>query len=177
LAKIDLCDKLRNADSDPGDEAVAVELLVRRYGSAVLGVCLAHTRSTHDAEDLMQDVFLKAVTKIDTLRDYRRAGAWLMQIARRTCADYYRRRRPTRQLDDNIPARSGADTDNESVSRLYSAISKLPVEYRRVIYLYYLDGHKCAGVAKTLDISEDAVRQRLVRARLMLHGLLEENQS
>lgn len=62
----------------------------------------------------------------------------------------------------------------EQINRLHEAISKLPEGFREPITLYYLDGKKCANVAKTLGISEDAVRSRLVRARLRLHELLLE---
>ncbi|MHC4444505.1 MAG: RNA polymerase sigma factor [Planctomycetota bacterium] len=62
------------------------------------------------------------------------------------------------------------------MARLQAAISKLPEDYRETISLYYLDGRKCSGVAESLGISEVAVRQRLVRARLMLHDLLVEDE-
>jgi RNA polymerase sigma-70 factor (ECF subfamily) len=151
------------------------EGLVRKYASAVLGVCLAHTKNFHDSEDIMQEVFLKAMTKLNTLRDKTRVRPWLLQIARRTCIDYYRKRPPAQTLANDVPA--GADCFNEHITRVHEGISKLPEQYREPIALYYLDGRNCAGVARTLGIGEQAVRQRLVRARLMLHELLSEDRS
>ena len=55
--------------------------LVRYHAAAVLALCLAHTPSVHDAQDVMQDVFVKAFTKIDTLREPAKARSWLLQIA------------------------------------------------------------------------------------------------
>ena len=147
-------------------------MLVRKYASAVLGVCLAHVKSLHDGEDIMQDVFLKAFAKLGALRDHSRARTWLLQIARRTCIDYYRNRRPEHSSLKDVPA--PPDPGNEDITRLHAAISKLPDKYRETISLYYLDGRKCANVARSVGISEAAVRHRLVRARLMLHDLLSE---
>jgi RNA polymerase sigma-70 factor (ECF subfamily) len=149
------------------------EMLVRKYSSAVLGLCIAHTKNFHDSEDIMQEVFLRAVAKLKTLRDESRARPWLLRIARRACIDYYRNRPPSRPLADDMPA--APDNLQEQAARVHQAVSQLPEQYREPIALYYLDGRNCAGVANTLGISEQAVRQRLVRARLMLHELLSED--
>lgn len=163
------------ANKADGGEVLTPETLVRKYASAVLGICLAHTKNFHDSEDIMQDVFLKAVKKFDTLRHHGRARSWLLKITRRKCIDYYRNSQPTQKMPDDIAA--PMDTMTEQISRLHEAISKLSESFREPITLYYLDGRKCASVAKTLGISEDAVRRRLVRARLQLHDLLLEDKS
>jgi len=154
-------------------ETLMPQMLVRKYASAVLGLCIAHTKNFHDSEDIMQEVFLKAFKKIHTLRDIDRVRPWLMQIARRMCIDYHRKRPAAQSLPENLPASSG--TGAEQAERLYEAISKLPDGYREPITLYYLDGRSCAGVAKTLGLSEGTVRSRLVRARLRLHEILSED--
>lgn len=168
----------RSGEASNGADAGATltpETLVRKYSSAVLGLCIAHTKSFHDSEDIMQEVFLRAVAKLNTLRDETRVRPWLLRIARRTCIDYYRNRPPSRPLADDVPA--APDNLREQAARVHQAVSKLPEQYREPIALYYLDGRDCAGVARTLGISEQAVRQRLVRARLMLHELLSEDKS
>lgn len=149
------------------------ELLVRKYASAVLGVCLAHTRNLHDGEDIMQDVFLKACAKLHTLKDSNRARAWLLQIARRMCIDHQRRRPPVMPLATDVPARP--PYDDERVKNLLAAISRLPEDFREPITLYYLNGRSCATLAKNLGISQSAVRSRLARARLLLHEILQED--
>ena len=160
---------------DDAGATLTPEMLVRKYSSAVLGLCVAHTKNFHDSEDIMQEVFLRAMTKLRTLRDETRARPWLLKIARRLCADYYRQRRPLQALGEDVPAR--AHYGNEHIIRVHEAITELPEQYREPIALYYLDGRNCAGVAHTLGISEQAVRQRLVRARLMLHEFLSEKES
>ena len=158
-------------------EALTPEMLVREHASAVLGFCITYAKDFHDGEDIMQSVFLKAFTRIDTLRDHTRARQWLLKIARRMCIDHYRKRRVRQPIAEAeaVPAR--ADFGNEHITRVHAAVSRLPDGYREVISLYYLDGHDCAGVARSLGISNAAVRRRLVRARLMLHELLVEDRS
>ena len=163
----------RSRDKNISRETLTPQVLVRKYASAVLGLCIAHTRNFHDSEDIMQEVFLKAFKKIHTLRDTDRVRPWLMQIARRMCIDYHRKRPTAQAMPDDLQVPSG--TAAEQTERLYEAISKLPDGYREPITLYYLDGRNCAGVAKTLGLSEDAVRSRLVRARLRLHEILSED--
>jgi RNA polymerase sigma factor (sigma-70 family) len=95
-----------------------------------------------------------------------------LQVARRECVDFHRRRKPMERLLDepSTPAAGG----NVACERLHEAIQKLPENYREAIVLYYLDGRDCSGVAASLGTTEQAVRQRLVRARVMLHDLLQE---
>ena len=125
----------------------------------------------------MQDVLLQAFTKLGALRDPTRVRPWLLKIARRKCIDFSRKRRSGYSLaeTEDVPARP--DYGNERTMQVHTAISKLPAGYREPITLYYLDGRNCASVARSLGISEGAVRRRLVRARLMLHDLLVEDKS
>ncbi len=155
-------------------ETPTPESMVRRYASAVWGVCLANTRNIHDSEDIMQDVFIKAFTKLHTLKDPGRVRGWLLQIARRACIDFHRGRASERQAVQNMPAER--PVMDKRVLRIHKAISQLPDNYREPIVLYYLDGRDCRGVAQALGISETAVRSRLTRARLQLHEILREDE-
>jgi RNA polymerase sigma-70 factor (ECF subfamily) len=163
----------KSRDNIEAGETLTPQMLVRKYASAVLGLCIAHTKNFHDSEDIMQDVFLQAISKLDTLKDTGRARAWLLQIARRKCIDYHRSRPAAQTIPENVPA--PVSEDEKQIECLHEAISKLPDGYREPITLYYLDGQNCPGVAKALGISEDAVRSRLVRARFKLHEILSED--
>ena len=161
------------ADQAADDRGTAMPAaLFRLHAQAVFAVCLANTKNYHDAEDVVQAVFLKAIAKTSSLREPARARAWLLQVARRECIDFHRRRKPVEPLleEPSTPAAGG----NSVCERLHEAIQKLPQNYREAIVLYYLDGRDCSGVAASLGTTEPAVRQRLVRARAMLHDLLEE---
>lgn len=151
------------------------EDMFRLHGRAVFAVCLANTHNYHDAEDVMQAVFLKAMAKLSSLRESARVRAWLLQVARRECIDFHRRRKPMEPLlnEPSTPACGG----NAASQRLHEAIQKLPRNYREAIVLYYMDGRNSSGVASSLGIKKAALRQRLVRARAMLHELLVEERS
>ena len=157
------------SDESAEEEGLSPEGLVRSHAALVLAVCLAYTRNRHDAEDAMQDAFVKAFRNLHTLRDANQVRAWLLQIARRTCIDHQRRRRPTAPIPEEVAA---AVPEKAAAEDLHRAIARLPEEYRETITLYYLDGRSCAAVGQSLGITEAAVRQRLVRARLMLHDFL-----
>ena len=118
----------KSQDDIEGDEALTPQKLVHKYASAVLGLCIAHTKNFHDSEDIMQEVFLKAFTKIHTLRDTSRARPWLLRIARRMCIDYHRKRPAAQAMSEDMSAPSLAR--DEGFERLYEAISKLPDDYR-----------------------------------------------
>ena len=168
-------DTRRTAETANARETLTPEKLVREHASVVLGFCISFTKDFHDGEDIMQSVFLQAFTRLRTLRDHKAARPWLLKIAKRMCIDHYRRRRPSYPMTEDVAARP--DYGNERIIRLHAAVSKLPKGYREAITLYYLDGRNCAGVARSLGISEVAVRRRLVRGRLMLHDLLLEDES
>ena len=151
------------------------EGLVHAHSRAVFAVCLAMTHNQHDAEDLTQSVFLKALSKGWSVREPARVRAWLLQVARRLCIDFHRKRKPAEPLRDDPPA--PPSQTQATCERLHEAVAKLPANYREVIVLYYLDGRDCSTLAASLGIAEPAVRQRLVRARAMLHELLQEERT
>lgn len=165
--------ELTNSISGAGKDLTA-ELLVREHTSAVYGLCLAHTRNIHDAEDAVQDVFLKAFSKLHTLQDSACVRSWLFKIARHTCIDKHRKRVLTSAILQKTHLTSG--TTDDEIQDLHQALSELPDKYRETLSLFYLDGHSCASIAKGLGISEVAVRQRLVRGRTMLQALFLEDE-
>ena len=176
MAEIDRDD--RHISANPSDSETGERLdcasLVRRYSSAVMAICLASTRKLHDAEDLMQEVFVKAFTKLHTLRQPEKARPWLLQIARRACTDYHRRpASPIALPHDQIP--SPNDEPDPRIDRLQGALNRLPDPYREAITFFYLDGRSCANVASCLGISESAARARVARGRLKLRSLLGED--
>ncbi len=177
LTEAERQDTRGTADTAAAEKSLTPEMLVREHAAAVLGFCIASTKSVHDGEDIMQDVFLQAFVKLGTLRRPERVRPWLLKIAKRRCIDHFRKNRPSQPLAEaqNVPGRT--DYSQEHINLVNSAVSRLPEGYRQAITLYYLDGCNCAGVARSLGISEVAVRRRLVRARLMLHELLGEDKS
>ncbi len=151
--------------------------LIDEYGSLIMAICLAHTRNIHDAEDIAQEVMLKAFQKIETIRDPNRIRQWLAQIARRSCIDFYRKSRLVRTVSLSKEAGDSIannDEQHQRFERLYGSISHLPKKNRQVIYLFYMDKLTCSQIADMLKISETAIRKRLCRARSELHNMLKD---
>ncbi|MEN6577471.1 MAG: sigma-70 family RNA polymerase sigma factor [Phycisphaerales bacterium] len=156
--------------SRKGDRA-AYAGLVKTYSGPVFAICLGMLGNRHDAEDTTQQTLLKGFVQIRTLRDSDRFAPWIARIARNLCLDVLRRRRyeglsPT--PDDNRP---GGDPDD--FHRLEKALSKLSVDYRVPLLLFYVDGRSTQSIAETLGISHANVQTRLSRARKQLRRLLE----
>ncbi|MBN1553505.1 MAG: sigma-70 family RNA polymerase sigma factor [Phycisphaerae bacterium] len=162
--------------NQPGDaSSLCPAELVRSYSRAVLSVCLARMNNRHDAEDVMQDVFVKAIKQLHRLKNPARVGPWILQIARNTCIDHLRRRKPTEPLPEHIPVPEDTSPDHlDFLDHLHSTIRRLPPDHAEALSLYYMDGHNSSHVAALLGITPAAVRQRLVRARALLHELLRE---
>jgi len=156
------------------DAQITPESLFRDHWRAVLALCLARTPSLADAEDAAQEVMGKAIAKLGSLRDPTKIRGWLFEIARRVCSDFARRRRPIQLLTDQVPVPVRAV--DPRLDQLQMAITRLPLPYREVITIYYLDGRSSAELASTLGITPAAARQRLSRARLLLHKLMAEDQ-
>jgi RNA polymerase sigma factor (sigma-70 family) len=157
------------AEVKKGGKAAYAEL-VRRHSNNVFAICLGQLGDIHDAEDLTQEVFIKAYREIQSLKTDEQFKPWLNQIARNQCVDLIRGRiRMRRVLNERgsekpvIPEKFDALTD---------AIEKLDEDYRKPLALYYFQKQDCNQVAQTLGLAPATVRTRLSRARQMLRELL-----
>ncbi|MGC8643254.1 MAG: RNA polymerase sigma factor [Isosphaeraceae bacterium] len=166
---------LRKAPTNRADDRALArdDALFLPHVRAVFAVCLALSHNYHDAEDITQSVLMNAIAKGKSPREPARARAWLLQVARRMCVDFHRERKHAEPLLDDPP--SPVSESSAAGERLHEAIGRLPANYREAIVLYYLDGRDCASLAATLGITAAAARQRLVRARALLHQLLRED--
>jgi len=134
-------------------------------------------RNQSQAEDLVQETFLRAWRALDTLRDEKAAKGWLITILRREHARQYERYAPSRDHDvdpDNLAA-SGADMTAETVT-LRRAVANLAEEYREPLLLQNLGGYSCEEIAQFLGLSAGAVMTRLFRARQKLRAVLDESE-
>lgn len=144
--------------------------LYEAYAKNVYRLALSWLRSTHDAEDILQNVFLKLLDKNVTVFTGGEK-AWLLTCTANACKDHLRAfwQRSTQALDDKIMAPTDEDRS------LWEAIGKLKPIYRAVIHLYYYGGYRQDKIAKILGISRTAVQTRMQRARVILKKELNEN--
>jgi RNA polymerase sigma factor (sigma-70 family) len=156
-----------------GDKQAFVEI-VARHQAMVCGTALGILGNIAASEDAGQEAFLTAWRKIHELREPERLRAWLRQIARHAALGYQRRQHGhdtievAPELPDLGPAPDEQAASEEEVALVREALARLPEAYREPLILYYRENQSTRAVAEALDISEDAVRQRLARGREML---------
>lgn len=162
-----------------GDRA-AFGRLYERYARMVHGVLLAKV-PVDDVEDLVQDVFIRALRRVSTLRNRESFGAWLAAIARNMANDYHRRSAPEEQLDDSIsdkePPRKASDhysstADRASGLAALDAIRSLPDVYREPLILRFVEGMTGPEIAERTGLTHGSVRVNLHRGMRMLREKL-----
>ncbi|HWB04251.1 MAG TPA: sigma-70 family RNA polymerase sigma factor [Verrucomicrobiales bacterium] len=158
----------------PGKEAF-VEI-VRRHQTPVCAVAFSVTGRIGLTDDIAQETFLKAWKHLSSLREPAKLKAWLSRIARDCAVDALRREKPHTSLDGECPREIIASdsppdacaADAEDAELVWSALAELPETVRTPLVLFYREGQSIAAVAAALDVSEDAIKQRLSRGRNQL---------
>src|SRR6201993_3067265 len=173
-----------------GDDS-AFEELVRRYDRNVFRIAQHITQNREDAEDVVQDAFLKAYGNLHQFQGQSKFYTWLVRIAVNEALMKLRRRRPERTVsldedvkteDDSVPREVADWSPNPeqlySQSELHDILTKtiqgLPPSFRTVFVLRDVEGLSTEEAAEALDLSIPAVKSRLLRARLQLRELLNK---
>lgn len=156
-------------DGDRG----AYARLYDRFAPMVHGLLL--TRVARDvADDLVQDVFLKALTDLTTLRDDTRFGGWIAAIARSRAADHYRRTRERSDENERLEAAAvpEAATARAEAHAALSALRSLPDAYRETLALRLVEGMTGPEIAMRTGLSHGSVRVNLHRGMKLLRERL-----
>ena len=158
-------------------EPEAFGLLVDKYKPAIYGFAYAKLRDFQDAEELAQDVFLRAYQKLHALKRWDSFSAWLYAIASNLCKKQLQSR--ARRLDceyiEDQEASALRALSLEAYHRqqehetLHEAMAELPEVYREVLSLYYLSGMSRREIARFLGTTTDTIKSRLRRARAKLN--------
>lgn len=145
--------------------------LARAYAPAIYRLAYARTGSRADAEDIMQEVFVRLLRAGPDFADRAHARAWLLRVAANCANDWFRApwRRREGPLTDALPAPEHED------GGVVEAVLALPAKYRTAVHLYYYEELSVAEIAKITGKSESAVKSRLFRARAMLREALKED--
>lgn len=154
------------------------EALYAQYNSKVMGYIRTRVQRWADAEDLCADVFEKVQRKMEGFDPSKASvGTWLFTITRNTVIDYYRRRKPFEELDENISDDSEVDEgllNSEALSELAGALRALPEELRDLIVLRYYDGKPLTEIAEIMGLSYGAVKLRHQSALAKLRTALKD---
>jgi RNA polymerase sigma-70 factor, ECF subfamily len=163
------------AAAQDGDRA-AFGQLYERYARMVHGVLLAKV-PVSDVDDLVQDVFIRALRRLSTLRETRSFGAWLAVIARNVARDYHRRSPPEEPLTDEASDRriqrgvSSGDHDGPAAAML-DAVMSLPDAYRETLILRLVEGMTGPEIAARTGMTHGSVRVNLHRGMEQLRAKL-----
>jgi RNA polymerase sigma-70 factor, ECF subfamily len=163
-----------------GGETALFELVMRRYNQRLFRLLRALLRDEAEAEDVLQDAYVRAYAHLDQLEQPQRLASWLTHIAVHEAKGRLRRRGRVVDVKEGplraVPSPS-RDPEQEALGKqlqrvLISAIDELPVGYRTVFVLREVEGMSTAEVAGSLRLSEQAVKMRLHRARAALRESL-----
>ena len=153
--------------------------LVLRHQKMVFAVAWSQLGNVELAEEAVQQTFVKAYTALASLKNTRKFRSWLATIARNASVSIGRTRR--RELSNSerwniepVAKRNSASSERANLTdELRETVAGLPEAYRQVLTLFYLEDQSVKLVAKTLDLTESAVKTRLSRARKVLRQELE----
>lgn len=160
------------------------EPLVRAYEVAGLRLAVAMLGNIEDAEDVLQEAFLKAYSSLARFDPRRPFGPWFFQILRNQCRDLLRRQKArfARESLEEVPAdhaASDALSDPERVRRrnaarelLWRGLGEISPDHREVIVLKELHGFRYGEIAETLGVPEGTVASRLFNARRALRDAI-----
>lgn len=137
----------------------------RSYGRMLFRIAIVHLGNKADAEEALQEVFMKLLYQAPDFRDGEHERAWLIRVTTNQCRSMMRsvwRRRVVR-LAELEPYAAG-----ESDLYLLESVLQLPAKYKAVIHLHYYEGYQVKEMADILGIRESAVKMRLKRGRELL---------
>jgi len=157
--------------------ATAQKELYERYSPKMLSVCYRYGHSREDAEDMLQEGFIKVFSMIHTFENRGSLEGWIRRIVIHTCINILKKNKRFNESVDIIHA-TGVQVREESIPSIIQAkeviesIRLLPVGYRTVLNLYAIEGFSHKEIAVMLDIEESTSRSQYTRAKAMLEDIL-----
>ncbi|MFZ5941402.1 MAG: RNA polymerase sigma factor [Bacteroidota bacterium] len=163
-----------------GDPAAQFRLY-SLYSGAMYNVCLRMVRRQEEAEDLLQEAFTYAFSKLGTFRFESAFGAWIKRITVNTCINHLKKKRAELVLTDkNLDRLEEDEVDYEDiefkVEEVRKAIEQLPDGYRVVLSLYLLEGYDHQEIAGILNITESTSKSQYLRAKLKIKEILADHE-
>ena len=157
--------------------ATAQEVLYNRFSPRMLGVCYRYARSREDAEDMLQEGFMKVYSQIHQFRGSGALEGWIRRIMVHTCINVLKKNKKFSDSVDLIHASAIQMNENNIPSILQAkqvveCIRLLPIGYRTVLNLYAIEGFSHKEIGSILDIEESTSRSQYTRARALLEDVL-----
>ena len=153
---------------------------VRTYGNTIFRVAYQYCKSRADAEDIVQNTFLKLLQSENVFDDEEYLKRWLIRVAindaKNTSLSFWKRKvfSINDALSEAVDKREAYPLVNEEHAALYEAVMRLPAKYRIVVHLYYFEDYSVKEIAEILKVKETTVQTQLMRARAKLKEQLKE---
>lgn len=157
--------------------ASAQKELYEKYSSKMLVVCYRYAHHREDAEDMLQESFIKVFSQIHTFESRGSFEGWIRRIVVHTCINVLKKNKRFNESVDLVHAGS-LQVREESIPSIMQAkevvecIRMLPIGYRTVLNLYAIEGYSHKEVALMLDIEESTSRSQYTRAKAILEDVL-----
>ncbi|HKM92951.1 MAG TPA: RNA polymerase sigma factor [Prolixibacteraceae bacterium] len=174
----DIHEKLIEA-SKRGDNR-ARRQLYELYARAMFNICYRMMHTRENAEDVLQEAFVQAFTKLETYRYESTFGAWLKRIVINTCINTINKRKVDLVLTDDMYYFSNRSEENDNeelpltVKDVEKAMEQLPEGGRIVFSLYLLEGYDHVEIAGILGITESTSKSQFMRAKRKVYEILKE---
>jgi len=152
-----------------------LETIWEAYCIKLQGFLRSRVSDDAEAEDLLQEVFIRVHHHLCCLPQPEKMDSWIYQIARNLVIDYYRRRRDTFELPDDLPAESELTEEDPREALLLSlkeVIHELPEPYRQALLLTEYQGLSQVEMADQLGLSVSGAKSRVQRARDRLRDMI-----
>ena len=159
------------------NDPAAQRELYNRYSPKMLSVCYRFAHNREDAEDMLQEGFIKILSQMHTFGNRGAFEGWIRRIIVHTCINILKKNKKFNESVDIIHA-TGAVVREESVPSIVQAkqivecIRMLPIGYRTVLNLYAIEGYSHREIGTMLDIEESTSRSQYTRAKAMLEEIL-----
>ncbi|CAG0994076.1 MAG: RNA polymerase sigma factor [Bacteroidetes bacterium] len=160
-------------------QALAQKALYDKYSRRMLGVCLRYASSTDEAQDILQDGFIKVFDKIEAFNAKGSLEGWIRRIMVNTALDNFRKnKKHMNQTDvDDVKYLLKADNfvvESLEAKALLKIIQTLPTGFRTVFNLYAIEGYSHKEIGVMLDVSEGTSKSQYSRARAYIQKILEK---
>lgn len=159
------------------NNAAAQRALYEKYSSKMLVVCYRYAHNREDAEDMLQEGFIKVFSQIHTFENRGALEGWIRRIIIHTCINNLKKNKRFQESVDLIHATT-LQTREENIPSIMQAkevvecIRSLPIGYRTVLNLYAIEGFTHKEISEILDIEESTSRSQYTRAKAMLEEIL-----
>ena len=150
---------------------------MRKYANMVYRLAYSRVGNTYDADDILQEVFLRYIRADKTYRDEEHRKAWLLRVTvnctKSFASSAWNNRAEYTEPDENAGAPDPKLSESETKNDVMNALKALPEKYRTAIYLFYYEDLSVSQIAKAVGATESNIKTRLSRGREMLKEKLE----